>query len=72
MLHLIIKPWPFKGWGLEFIGEIHPASMKGHRFILEAADYITKWVEAIPLKNMTHQEVIKFVLEHIIYRFGIP
>jgi hypothetical protein len=61
MLHPIIKPWPFRGWGLDFIGEIHPSSTKGHRFVLVATDYFTKWVEAMPLKKMTHQEVISFV-----------
>ena len=71
MLHHIIKPWPFRGWGLDFIGEIHPSS-KGHRFVLVATDYFTKWSEAMPLKNMTHTEVIQFITEHIIHRFGIP
>jgi hypothetical protein len=33
LLNPIVKPWPFKGWGLDFIGEIHPSSSKGHRFI---------------------------------------
>ena len=28
--------------------------------------------EAVPLKNMTHREVIEFITEHIIHRFGIP
>ena len=37
-----------------------------------ATDYFTKWVEAIPLKNVTSKEMIEFVKEHIIYRFGIP
>ena len=72
MLNLIIRPWPFRGWGLDFIGEIHPSSSKRHRFVLVATDYFTKWTEAVPLKNMTHKEVISFVLEHIIHRFGIP
>ena len=72
MMHPIVKPWPFRGWGLDFIGQIHPASSKGHRFVLVATDYFTKWTEAVPLKNMTHKEVISFVLEHIIHRFGIP
>jgi hypothetical protein len=72
MLHPIIKPWSFRGWDLDFIREVHPASMKGHRFVLMATDYFTKWVEAVPLKNMTHQELIWFVMEHIVYRFGIP
>jgi hypothetical protein len=40
--------------------------------VLMATEYFTKWVEAVPLKNMTHREVISFVLEHIVHRFGIP
>jgi len=71
-LHPIIKPWPFRGWGLDFIGEIHPSSSKGHRFVLVATDYFTKWTETVALKNMTHKEVIEFITEHIIHRFGIP
>ena len=40
--------------------------------MLVAMDYFTKWTEAVPLKNMTHKEVIEFITEHIIHRFGIP
>jgi hypothetical protein len=69
MLHPIIKPWSFHGWALHFVGQIHPASSRGHRFVLVATDYFTKWTEAIPLKNMTHREIIQFISEHIIYRF---
>jgi hypothetical protein len=72
MLHRIIKPWPFCGWTLDFISQIHPASSKGHQFVLVATDYFTKWTEALPLKNMMHREVIHFISEHIIHRFGIP
>jgi hypothetical protein len=72
MLHPIIKSWPFCGWALNFVGQIHPASSKGHRFVLIATDYFTKWTEVVPLKNMMHKEVIHFISEHIIHRFGIP
>jgi hypothetical protein len=72
LLHPIIKPWPFRGWGLDFVGKIYPPSVKGHCFVIVATDYFTKWTEAIPLKNMTHTEVIGFITEHIIHRFGIP
>src|SRR5579883_2600485 len=68
----IIKPWPFRGWGIDLIGQIYPPSSKNHKFILGATDYFTKWVEAIPLKNATSKDMIEFVKEHIIYRFGIP
>ena len=57
---------------MDFIGQINPPSSKGHRFVLVAMDYFTKWTEAVPLKNMTHREVIEFITEHIIHRFGIP
>jgi hypothetical protein len=72
MLHPIVKPWPFRGWGLDFVGEIHPSSSEGQRFVLVVTDYLTKWTEVMPLKNMTHKEVISFVLEHIVHRFGMP
>jgi hypothetical protein len=30
VMNPIVKPWPFRGWGLDFIREIHPGSSKGH------------------------------------------
>ena len=68
----IIKPWPFRGWAIDLIGQIYPPSSKGHKFILVATDYFTKLVEAIPLKKVTSANMIHFVKEHIIHRFGIP
>jgi hypothetical protein len=72
LMNPIIKHWPFRGWELDFIGKIHPPLTKGHCFVIVATDYFTKWTEVIPLKNMTHKEVIGFITEHIIHRFGIP
>jgi hypothetical protein len=71
-LHPIIKSWPIRDWGLYFVDEIHPSSSKGHWFVLVATDYFTKCIEVIALKNMTRKEVIEFITEHIIHRFGIP
>jgi hypothetical protein len=68
----IIKPWPFRGWSIDLIGQIYPSSSKNDKFILVATDYFTKWVEAIPLKTVTSKNMIDFVKEHIIYQFGIP
>lgn len=71
-LHSIVKPWPFRGWALDIIGEIRPTSSKVQRYILVGIDYFTKWVEAIPLVNIDQETVIEFIQNHIIYRFGIP
>jgi len=68
----MIKPWPFRGWGIDLIGQVYTPSSKNHKFISVATDYFTKWVEAIPLKNVTSKEMIEFVKKHIIYRLGIP
>nr|CAE02473.2 OSJNBa0042D13.26 [Oryza sativa Japonica Group]CAE05171.2 OSJNBa0013A04.8 [Oryza sativa Japonica Group] len=57
----IIKPWPFRGWEIDMIGMINPPSSKGHKFILVATDYFTKWVEAIPLKKVDSGDAIRFV-----------
>ena len=71
-LHLIVKPWPFRGWALDVIGDIKLGSSKGHKYILVEIDYFTKWVEAIPLRKVTQDVVISFIQNHILHRFGIP
>ncbi|XP_057452270.1 uncharacterized protein LOC130744093 [Lotus japonicus] len=63
---------PFRGWAIDLIGEIHPASSRQHKYIIVAIDYCTKWVEAIPLHNVTQETVIEFIQNHIVYRFGFP
>jgi hypothetical protein len=39
---------------------------------LAITDYFIKWVEAVPMKSMASRDVIQFVKEHVIHRFGIP
>jgi hypothetical protein len=68
----IIKPWPFRGWGMDKISKINPPSSKGHQYSLVIMDYFTKWVEAIPMKLVTSKDVVNFIKEHVIHRFGIP
>jgi hypothetical protein len=72
VMNPIIKPWPFRGWGMDMIGKINPPSSKGHQYILAITDYFTKWVEAIPMKSVTSKDVVNFIKEHVIHRFGIP
>jgi hypothetical protein len=39
--------------------------------MLVVAAYFTNWTEIVPLKNITHKEIIVFIIEHTIHRFGI-
>jgi hypothetical protein len=70
-LNLVVVSGPFQQWGLDFIGEIHPASSGQHRWILIAVDFFTKWIEAIPTRSASHKVIIGF-LEDLITRFGCP
>jgi hypothetical protein len=63
---------PFQQWGLDFIGEINPSFSGQHNWILVATDYFTKWIEAVPTRNATHQVVMKFLYENILSRFSCP
>lgn len=51
LLPLPLKPIlveaPFQQWGLDFIGDINPASSSQQKWILTATYYFTKWVEVV-------------------------
>ena len=51
---------------MDMIGQINSPTSKGHKWILAAMDYFTKWVEAVPMKNVTTRDVVNFVKEHIV------
>ncbi|GJU96316.1 reverse transcriptase domain-containing protein [Tanacetum coccineum] len=67
----IMAPWPFYQWGIG-----HPRTIAPHhrraKFVIVAIDYFTKWIEAKPLVKITGKEVIRFVMDNIICRFGLP
>ena len=72
LLNVLTSPWPFSMWGIDMIGAIEPKASNGHRFILVAIDYFTKWVEAASYANVTKQVVARFLKKEIICRYGIP
>lgn len=71
-LHSMTSPWPFSTWGIDVIGRITPAASNGHKFILVAIDYFTKWVEAASYATLTAVQVSHFIKQNIIYRYGVP
>jgi ribonuclease HI len=71
-LHPTNMSWPFEMWGMDVVGPINPPSSKGHKFILAATDYFSKWAEAVPLKEVKAENVEDFIRTNLIYRFGVP
>nr|XP_027086589.1 uncharacterized protein LOC113708326 [Coffea arabica] len=58
--------------GMDVIDTIDPPASNGHRFILVAIEYFTKWVEAESFKHVTKKMVANFLRDHILCRFGVP
>ena len=54
------------------IGAIESKASNGHRFILVAIDYFTKWVEAALYASVTRSMVIRFIKKDIICQYGLP
>ena len=69
---MLSTPWPFSMWGIDMIGPITPKASNGHRFILVAIDYFTKWVEASSYASVTKGVVVRFLKRDIIARYRSP
>ena len=67
-LHPIQVDQPFSQWGFDFIGPINPPSSSGHKWILAATDYFTRWTKVVALKDATESSVVEF-LDGIVTRF---
>jgi len=61
---------PFDRVAVDIIGPIHPASERGHRYILTLVDYATRYPEAVPLKDI-EAETVAEALVSMFSRVGI-
>jgi len=61
----------FKRVVIDIVGEIFPASSRGHRYILTVVDFATRYPEAVALRNIT-TTVVAEALVSIFARVGVP
>jgi transposase InsO family protein len=55
------------------LGPINPPKKRsGARYIITAIEYLTRWVEATPIKDYNVETTICFLFAQIITRFGCP
>jgi len=57
---------------MDIIGEINPKYYKKHKYILIATNYLTRWVEAMQLTQLSENVIMDFIEHHLITRFGVP
>ena len=63
----------FNKWEVNFVG---PIILLGNRtsvcYIITMEDYLTRWAEAVPIKNCAAMTAAKFMIENVITIFGCP
>jgi hypothetical protein len=72
LLFNMTLPWPFDMWGFDVIGAIKSKAINGHRFILVAIDYFTKWVEASSYVHVAQNMVKRFIKKNMIFSYNMP
>ena len=65
-LHNLASPWPFSVWGIHIIVEIRPTASNGHKYIIVAIEYISRYVEAISLPTVTAKTMAEFINKKLI------
>ena len=66
----VIIVGPFSKWGIDYTTS-NPPSARGHRCIIIAVNYFTKWVEAMPMFKDDGETTTIFLFNQIIARFSI-
>ncbi|KAJ4700581.1 Retrovirus-related Pol polyprotein [Melia azedarach] len=69
-LNNILEVELFDVWGIDFMGPF-PSSFS-NQYILVAVDYVSKWVEAVAVRNNDAKTVTNFLRKYIFTRFGTP
>ena len=72
MLNSLSSPWPFAAWGIDIIGEIRPNTLNGHKYIVVAIDYFSRWIEAESFGTLKAKQMVKFIEKSLICRYGVP
>ena len=72
MLNSLSSPCPFAAWGIDIIGEIRPNASNGHKYIVVAIDYFSRWIKAEFFGTLKAKQMAKFIEKSLICRYGIP
>ena len=72
VLNSLSSPWPFAAWGIDIIGEIRPNASNGHKYIVVAIDYFSRWIEVESFTTLKAKQMARFIEKSLICRYGVP
>jgi hypothetical protein len=61
----------FHRWGVDHAVEL-PTSANGNKHALVCVDYHSKWIEVIPVKDLSAETTLQAFLLNVIARYGTP
>ncbi|CAG8803597.1 12438_t:CDS:2, partial [Gigaspora margarita] len=70
-LNSVIVGQPFKHISINFVGPL-PLTKQGNKFLIVAAEYLTKWLKTRAIPNCTAETAVSFLYDNIICRHGCP
>ena len=60
----------FEKWVVDFVGPINPLGKRtGARYIITTTNYLTRWDEAVPIKDCTVAFSANFLFNNVVTRF---
>lgn len=62
---------PFQCWAIDYLPTL-PLTTTGYHHLLLCVDSFSKWVELLPMRTKSSEEVAEVLRHHIIARFGVP
>jgi hypothetical protein len=71
MQFIEIPEQPFERIQIDIMGPFTRSS-NGNKYVVTAVDYLTKWMEAKALREISAETVAKFIIEQIVLRSGLP
>ena len=72
VLNSLSSPWPFAAWEIDIIGKITSNASNGHKYIVVAIDYFSRWIEVESFRTLKAKKMAKFIEKSLICRYGVP
>jgi len=67
-----IPKYPFEMLSIDVLGPYPESALNKNRFIVVIQDVFSKWVEAIPAKEVLGKDVVRILEREIVSRYGPP